>query len=288
MYNSDITMAKLLATDLDGTLFYPRQTKRCIPKKNQRFLRKWIDQGNRAVLITSRSLEFLQRLKDEIDRPVDFLACSSSEIMVDGKLIHESFIPGDILKNILEKIDERYHPVGYMITTKDYPLIIKQNKKVGKILQIIYKLYWIFQFKYREKYIMNDSVFDEEVKNGKVRKVMIIFGLGKSKKTLSKEINKELRDNFPDIEASWSDIVIELTPKGCSKGEGLEYYCNALNIDPKDVYVVGDSGNDIGMFTKFHENSYCMSHAFTSVRKYAKHTISRVYKLDEIVLKGEK
>lgn len=280
-------MAKLLACDLDGTLFYPKQLGRCIPKKNQKFLTKWIDAGNRVVLITSRGTDFLARLRSELERPVDLLPCSSAQVIVDDKIIKEQFIPNDALASVLEKIEERYHPLSYMLTTKDHPLIIKQNRKINFLLKVLYKLYWIFQGKYREKYVIDDNLFDSEIKSGKNLKVMVVFGLGKSKKTLSKEINKELRDNFPEIEASWSDIIIELTPKGCSKGEGLEYYCNALNIDANDVYVVGDSGNDIAMFTKFHENSYCMKHAFTSVRKYAKHSISRVHNLDKIVLKGE-
>lgn len=281
-------MAKLLATDLDGTLFYPRQTRRCIPKKNAAFLRKWIDEGNKAVLITSRSINFLERLQKEIQRPVDYLACSSAEVLVDGKLIRESFIDNTALKELLDDVTEKYKPLAYMLTTKEYPLIIKQNKKVNIFFKLLYKLYYFFQFKYRENYIMDKGEFDEQLANGQCKKVMVVFGIGKSKNQLSKEINKALRERFQNIEASWSGIVIELTPKGCSKGEGLEYYCNALNIDSKDVYVIGDSGNDIAMFTKFHENSYCMAQAFTSVRKYAKHTISRVYNLDKIVLKGEK
>lgn len=288
MYNKESVMAKLLATDLDGTLFYPRQTRRCISKKNQKFLRKWIDEGNRVVLVTSRSYEFVEKLKDEIKRPVDFLVCSSSQVYSDDKLIRETFIPNLTLKGVLATITERYNPIGYMMTTKEHSLIIKKARKVPKIFMLLYKLYWIFQGKYREHYEMDDDLFDQELENGKILKVMVIFGLAKNKKKMSKEINKELRENFPYIEESWSEQVIELTPKGCSKGDGLEYYCNALNINPKDVYVVGDSGNDIAMFTKFQENSYCMLHAFTSVRKYARHTISRVHKLDKIVLKGEK
>ena len=117
---------------------------------------------------------------------------------------------------------------------------------------------------------------------------MIFFGLGKNKGKLSKEINKELREKFPEIESSWSLIVNELTPKGCNKGEGLKRYCKLVNIDPKDLYVVGDSGNDITMFNYFHENSYCMAHAYPSVKKYAKHIIAHVYNLGKLVLKGEK
>ena len=128
----------------------------------------------------------------------------------------------------------------------------------------------------------------KEVKEGDVYKVMIFFGLRKNKSKLSKEINKELREKYPEIESSWSLIVNELTPKDCNKGAGLERYCELTNTDPNDLLVVGDSGNDITMFNRFHENSYCMAHAYPSVKKYAKHVITRVYKLDKLVLKGEK
>ena len=69
--------------------------------------------------------------------------------------------------------------------------------------------------------------------------------------------------------------------------EGLSIYCDYLNIKKEDVYAVGDSGNDIEMFNRFYENSYCMKHGGKVVRKYAKHTIRRVYDLNKLVLKGE-
>ena len=56
-------MQKVLACDLDGTLFYPRQVGRCISRKNVRFLRRWIDAGNRVVLISSRSQKLKKSLK---------------------------------------------------------------------------------------------------------------------------------------------------------------------------------------------------------------------------------
>ena len=59
-------MSKVLAVDLDGTLFYPRKLKRCISLKNVHFLRRWIDEGNRLLVVTSRSHEFTVRLKNEI------------------------------------------------------------------------------------------------------------------------------------------------------------------------------------------------------------------------------
>ena len=116
---------------------------------------------------------------------------------------------------------------------------------------------------------------------------MIFYGLKKNKSKISKEINKDLRDKYSDIEFSWTAQVNELTPKECNKSAGLKIYCDYMNIDKNDVYVVGDSGNDISMFNEFHEHSYCMKHSYPSVKKYASHVISRVYKLDKLVLKGE-
>ena len=280
-------MSKVLAVDLDGTLFYPKKVNRCISRKNVRFLRRWVDAGNRLVLVTSRSHEFTERLKEEIQRPYDVLNCTSSQIYVDDKLIFEKSMNNADLERILGEIEKRYHPVAAFITSKDQPCVIHQQSHLNFFVKLMYRLWYYFQFAYREPSLVQDEAFYKELKQGSVYKVMVFFGLGKNKGKLSKEINKELRDNFPEIESSWSLIVNELTPKDCNKGSGLERYCELTNTDPNDLYVVGDSGNDIAMFNRFHEKSYCMAHAYPSVKKYAKHVITRVYKLDKLVLKGE-
>lgn len=281
-------MCKVLACDLDGTLFYPKQIRRCIPKKNVKFLRKWIDAGNKFIMVTSRSYEFVQKLEKELERSFDIIACSSSQIYHDGKLIREVWMPTKEIKQMLQTIDEKYKPLGYLMNAEGLPAVIYNTHRKGALAFRFVKLWYFFQFKYREEGVQDNDLFMKTLENGKVFKLMTFFGFGKKKRELSKEINKELRENFPDLESSWSVVVNEITPKGCNKGEGLKAYCEALKIDPSDVIVVGDSGNDISMFNAFHENSYCMAHAYPSVKKYAKHVISRVYKLDKFVLKGDK
>lgn len=281
-------MPKLLAVDLDGTLFYPKKVNRCISKKNCKFLQHWIDEGNKVVLITSRNYRYIERLKKEIDRPFDCLTSSSAQIAVNNELVRDITIPRESLQNIISKIDEKYHPLGYLMSTRNQNMVIGNNHKAGKFLMFLYHIYYRLQFKYREEYVLDNEIFDKELSTGDAYYVMIFFGLAKKKSEIAKEFNKAIREEFPEIEASWSLIVVELTPKDCHKGAGLSYYCSINNISPDDVYVVGDSGNDIDMFKTFHEHSYCMAHSYPSVKKYAKHTISRVYKLDKLVLKGEK
>ena len=280
-------MAKLLAIDLDGTLFYPKRIKRCICKKNVIFLRKWIDAGNKLVLVTSRSTQFTAKLKDEIARPVDFINCCSSQIIANDKMIYEKAMPNKQLAKILKKIEDNYDPIALLMTSENHPCIIKSGRRVSKIYLNFYRLWHWFQFSYREPYVVDDEMFENELKTAKIYKIMTFIGLRKNKAKISKEVNKELREEFPEIESSWTQQVNELTPMGCNKGNGVERYCKLMDINMDDVYVVGDSGNDITMFNKFHENSYCMKRGHPSARKYAKHIISRVYKLEKLIMRGE-
>ena len=240
-------MAKLLAIDLDGTLFYPKSIRRCICKKNVKFLRRWIDAGNKLVLVTSRSTQFVEKLKDEIKRPVDFITCCSSQIIADDKLIYNKAMPNAKLKNIINRIETVYEPIALLMTSENHPCIIKTGRKVAFFYIWFYKIWWWFQFSYREPFIADDDLFNKELESSKVYKIMTFIGLKKKKAQISKELNKEFREQFPEIESSWTAQVNELTPQGCNKGNGVERYCQLMGIDAKDVYVVGDSGNDITM-----------------------------------------
>ena len=139
-------MAKLLAIDLDGTLFYPKSIRRCICKKNVKFLRRWIDAGNKVVLVTSRSTQFTERLKDEIKRPVDFITCCSSQIIANDKLIYNKAMPNAKLKNIIQRIETAYEPIALLMTSENHPCIIKTGRKVAFFYIWFYKIWWWFQF----------------------------------------------------------------------------------------------------------------------------------------------
>ncbi len=281
-------MSKVLACDLDGTLLYPKPFKTIIPKKNVKFIQRWIDSGNRFVVVTSRGKHFMDWLSNEIQRPFDYVACTSSLICIDGKIVKDTPMDNKKLHAIVKKINDKYHPLAFVATSEPNPLVIRNNSVTGWFLMFLYKLFWYSQRKAREPYLLSNSEFDRQIEKEKIYKVIVFFGLGRNKKTLSKNINNDLRETFEDIESSWSSIVNELTPKNCNKGSGLEFYCKYLNIKHEDVYVVGDSGNDITMFKPFYENAYVMKKASASVKKYAKNTISKVYKLEKILLKEKK
>ncbi len=281
-------MNKVLATDLDGTLFYPRQAGRCISKKNIKFLRKWIDAGNKLVLVTSRSAAFCDRLEEEIGRPFDLISCTGAQIRANGKLIRNVTVPNHVAEDVINKVNRTARPIAILMTTDKYPCAIRDSHRGStKFLIFFYKIYWWFQFKYREPYHLSNKDFNLEVKDGQIYKMMIFFGFGKKKNNFAKEMNKAFREQYPNVEFSWTTIVNEVTPKGCTKGESITYYADYLGLNKDDIYVIGDSGNDISMFNNFKNNSFCMKHASKIVRKYATHTVGRVYKLEKYLLPKE-
>ena len=55
-------MSKLIAIDLDGTLFYPKKRIKLVSKENIRFL-KWAKaNGHEVVFVTSRNRQFVEKV----------------------------------------------------------------------------------------------------------------------------------------------------------------------------------------------------------------------------------
>lgn len=276
-------MNKVIATDLDGTLFYPKRRIKMITKKSLEFLRRHVDNGGRLILVSGRNSTYLQKVQEKINRPVDMIGCNSAFIVANGEYIKNVTFEAKSIVKILKEIDETYHPRGYLVMSSEGHFI-SYRKFDTLFYKVGYALWNAFEGTYKEPFEVNTKLFEEILESGKARKIMVFFGIGKKNVANCKEANKGIRASYGDkLEASWSNEFIELSPFGCSKSEGLKYYLDYLKIKHSDIYVVGDSGNDISMFNSFPENSFCMAHAPLSVSKYAKHTLKRFADLEKYI-----
>ena len=271
-------MIKVLATDLDGTLFYPKKRVRLVATKNKALLRDFIDQGGRVTLVSSRAEPFLNKLKEKLDLPIDFIGCDGAFVNINGENVFDRVMEPDRAKQLLAEIRNDYDPGLIIIATRDHPIIMTQTR-VSHMTNFLYFVYEAFQGAYREPYIRSDHFFYSELAKGEVRKIMVLIGVTKKKQALAERVTERLRAKYPEFEFMWLNQFIEITPKGCSKASGVSFYLDCLGLSHDNVLVVGDSGNDAPMFQTFHENSYCMSHAKDSVKALAAHVIDHVYDL---------
>ena len=269
-------MAKILVTDLDGTLFYPKKRLGLIGKENLSFLREWIDAGNKLVLASGRNYKDADKIIKKIGRPAAFIGCNSSIIYEDGKIIHENLMNGHEVIRLMDRIESKFDPSNYVIMTEKFNTYI-YSRKYKPSFRVIYPMYKWSQGRYGSPYkIVRKSKFINEIKNGRIFKVMCFFGIGHKNSVRASIVAKYLSKYEPNYEVNWSSISIEFNNKGCNKANGIKKYLEIHNYSKDDVYVIGDSGNDVCMFKEFYEHSFCMRHSNSSIKKYAKTIVDNV------------
>ena len=266
-------MAKLLATDLDGTLFFPKRRIRLISNKTRKMIRDFIDAGNYFTVVSGRNIGPCNRVYKRLERQGIAIGCNGSFISQNGQLIKKTTFEPEVLRRIIKYCEEHFELRGFYVMS-DTDEFVQRSKFKSLIYRIMNRLWYFYQGALRNPYYISEEKFNEIVDGGHAFKLMIMFGISKKSIQRSLEANKELFKVFGnECEASWSNEFIEISPYGCSKSNGLKFLENYLKINHSDVFVVGDSGNDISMFKEYQDNSFCMSHAPLSVSKYAKHIV---------------
>ncbi|MDU6247899.1 MAG: HAD hydrolase family protein, partial [Paeniclostridium sordellii] len=104
-------------------------------------------------------------------------------------------------------------------------------------------------------------------------------------------INKA-NDKKVDIEKKFSEKVsvyrnlsfIDIVPKNTSKGEGINKVLNKFGVKEDNVFVIGDSWNDLSMFEKY-KNSYTFSYSEESLKVHAKNIVDNFYDCIEDAIK---
>lgn len=279
-------MEKIICTDLDGTLLYPKKKIRMLPSDTKRFLSRFKNDGGSILLVSGRNTAFPKKLFKKIEMEENYISCNGAVVVSKGKIIKETIFEPERIKSIISYMRNAYKIPLMIVFSKAHNMVCNVLE-VSKITNIGYILYQFYQGVLKEPFIRNEKVFWDELEHGMVYKVMMMFGLTKKKIAKAKEANKELRERFKDVEFSWAGEFIEISPKGCTKSEGINFYLDYNRLSKDNVMVVGDSGNDISMFQTFKENSFCMDHGPEEVKKYVSHTIHRFSDLEGYIYPSE-
>ena len=273
-------MNKVIATDLDGTLFYPKKRYHMICKKTKRFLQRFLYDGGKLVLVSGRNKAIEAKFKRKTGIEADLIGCNGSVIIDKGQVIKSTCFNKDALGKIIADIRRDYDPPMVLLMSKRRNLVYTRTD-VSHMTNLMYFLYWISNGTYRDPFIRSDRVFYEELETGEVYKLMVLFGITKKKIALARDVTELLKKRYPEAEFSWINQMIEISPKGCTKKDGLEFYLDYNKIPRDNVLVVGDSGNDISMFDAWKGQSFCMEHGRPEVKAHAAHVIKHFYDLED-------
>lgn len=268
-------MIKLIATDLDGTLLYPKSHFFGVPKSNREFLRELDRYHVDIIFVSGRSPKILPLLDSIVGRKCKLLGCNGAYIYQDGKLWDNHPMDRKKLTSLFLEIYGKYGIFAYFLFDEHAPLYICFRDLPDSAIVAL----WVgnkFNGAYKEDIVHGEEKFLQKIQNSDNYKMMLSFGFGKDAKKRARMACLPVSSLFPDdFQVVASNTALEITARDVDKGRGLVEYCKKNDIAPDEVLVVGDSGNDLAMFSCF-PHSFAMSHAPDFVKESANHVINRV------------
>ena len=222
-------MQKIMFFDIDGTLI-PETGNRDIPESTVKALKLAREAGNLLYVNTGRPAV---NVNDDV-RCLGFdgyiYGCGTMAVCGDKELYYQT-VPKELCRRTVELLREcngvpmfeRRDAVGVDLTMRRIPFVedirndfLKRRKDV-----VIYTEDEDFSF---DKFIY---YYDEHTDNERLK--------------------KELEKDYYWIYRG--GIFAEIVPKPCSKASGIEKVLEYHGIDKSQAYAVGDSLNDLPMFS---------------------------------------
>ena len=270
--NGDI-MIRAIATDLDGTLFYPKRRFRLISTANKQFIRNASADGKEIILVTGRNLFVPKKVnkKFALEQNISVVSCNGARVTYRGEEIYEKPIDKEKALKLYHYLSKYKEMKTLMIFTNE-PHMFVDSSGLTPLFRFIGWLGMSFQGAYFEPFKIGKKKMLEMIKNQdtKIYKIMPWFGLGKKGVDTARRVIEEFKKEFKDDFEMWfSGSAIEIMEKDINKAESLKKLLDICNISYDEVAVVGDSGNDIPLFENF-ENSFVMPNAPEEVKQKAK------------------
>ena len=223
---------QMVVSDFDGTLFRSDHT---ISEKSKEIIKKFIENGGVFAISTGRTLQSILPIARGLGLK-GLLVCFNGSVIVDIET-------GD-------RIFERRH------TAQDTFDICKILEELGLYVQIFdFDKYYAKEvcptLEYYEKVTntkacLSNKPISEFVKEYSIGCVKTFAVVEASKRdVLLKVVEERMKDRF--YITSGSKQLIEICPKGVSKGTAVAFLAEYYNIPIESVIAVGDSLNDLPM-----------------------------------------
>lgn len=181
---------------------------------------KWRCNENYFVIATGRAYESIKKEIDKFNIKYDYLIIEHGACILDNK--------GNIIKSYI--IDD-----GILKSIKKY---FKENKYDKHIISC------------ENKYTYLDS--------DRITRIHIAYTKAEELKYNFNKFN-DIYVNKVNCYLVEFDLGFEIVSIDTNKSIAIRYLLNVLNINNKNVFVIGDSINDIPMIKEF--NGYCVENA---------------------------
>ena len=244
---------KVFASDFDGTLyFYKAAPERKLPPENVAKVKEYQAAGHLFGLCTGRQVGGLTPFITGFIEP-DFYITSSGANIVDRNF--QPILKRGVDPEIAQALIDELNPRGFRLT-----------------LDVEGDICVFSKMDYPGKYYVISGVNDAP--KGLIHQVSVHTESLEDAAFYAKQINERFGDK---VQAFQNVIEIDIAPKGCSKGKGVEFLKEYMKEQWGDVilYGIGDSINDLPLI-EASDVSYTFPYAPKEVQEKATKVVETI------------
>lgn len=240
---------KMIAVDMDGT-FLNDQGKYNQKRFNQLF-QQMKDQKIDFVVASGNQYTQLKSFFPEIHHEMSFVSENGALIIEKGQEIFSENIPLHLVTDTLELL-EALPDVSIILCGKQSAYILDTSEE--PFIQIAQRFY------HKLKMVPHFSEVDDQI-----LKVTLGFEQTKTNQ-LIQHFRKVLKPGLTPV--SSSDGTLDIIRRGTHKANGLKKLVEEETVQPDELMVFGDGGNDIEML-QLAKYSFAMDNANDEIKKVA-------------------
>ena len=238
---------KVFASDFDGTLYFYNGATEAerLPPASVEMIRRYQAAGNLFGLCTGRQVGGLTPFIGGIIEP-DFYITSSGANIVDRNL--QPILKRGVDRAVADALIREYNPRGYRMT-----------------LDIEGDICVFAKMDYPGFYYVISGV--DDAPEGSIHQVSIHTESLDDAAAIAASVNERFGDA---VQAFQTVVEVDIAPRGCSKGKGVEYLRKYMKQHWGEVrlYGIGDSMNDLPLLDA-SDVSYTFPYAPEIVQKRA-------------------
>jgi len=262
---------KYLATDLDGTILQKDQT---INKEDVEALIKFKEAGNTIIVSTGRGIKGIKKAFENYPEiKYDYVVACNGAIVLDNEnnIVFNNYIDYEtaisLFNDLLDKEDILVH---FEDEVSNY-VIRPEHNRYDEVLADLEERFATI--------IKREDILEQN----KSYPIISLISMNEDIEVAENIKNFILNKYGHAIEAYRNQHFVDISAKNCSKGNGLKKLLEKIGIEPSELYVIGDSYNDLAMF-EITDNSYTFTYAEEGVKLHAKHIVKNEAELINSIL----
>lgn len=258
---------RYLASDLDGTLVHNNEIK----EEDVQAIIKLKEKGCKFIIATGRSLSGINSVFDRYPEiKYDYIiACNGAVILdADRNVIYDNSIKSDIAEMVFSDfINEKEICLHFESEGNNYIIDPIHTKGIEEFMD------------YFKDIVPRDKVFNQN----RSYELISMFTRNKNIDLAESTKNRLVANYGEDLEIFRNQFFIDIAPKDCSKGNAIEKVLEIDGGQREDLYTIGDSFNDISMFS-ITENSFTFNYAEDGVKEKANNIVNSVKECIEKII----